>query len=52
MSEAIGSAWENLGNALTGGLFAPIGEAAYGIGEKITTAFVNVFNGIFGEKQY
>lgn len=52
LSQAIGSAGENLGNALTGGLFAPIGAAAYGVGEKITTTFVNLFNGIFGGKQY
>ncbi len=52
LSEAIGSAGENLGNALTFGLFSPIGKAAYGIGETITTSFVNLFNGIFGGKNY
>jgi hypothetical protein len=52
LSAAIGSAGEKLGNAATFGLFAPIGKAAYGIGEVITTGFVNLFNGIFGGKRY
>ncbi|MPV59419.1 hypothetical protein CFB46_20475 [Burkholderia sp. HI2761] len=52
LSEAVGSAGESIGNTLTFGLFSPIGKAAYGIGEAITTLFVNLGNGIFGGKHY
>lgn len=57
LSAAIGSAGESIGNAATFGLFAPIGKAAYGLGEVLTTGVVNIGNsllGLFGikAKQY
>ena len=52
VSEAVGTAGETVGNALTGGLFAPLGSAAYSLGETLTTALVNVGNSLIGGQQY
>ncbi|MGO4339803.1 hypothetical protein AB4037_33455 [Labrys sp. KB_33_2] len=48
----LGKLAENVANAGTFGLFAPVLSAAYNVGEAITTPVVNIFNAIFGGKQY
>ncbi|HEF5871057.1 TPA: hypothetical protein SAY52_001644 [Burkholderia cenocepacia] len=47
-----GSTAESIGNALTFGIFAAPVKQAYNIGETITTAAVNLLDGLFGGPIY
>lgn len=44
--EIAGKGAETIGNTLTFGLLSPIGSAAYGVGEVLTTAAVNLGNSL------
>lgn len=46
LSATVGQVGETLGNVLTLGLGAPIGQFAYNVGEVLTTAVVNLGNGL------
>ncbi|AIP19917.1 hypothetical protein BFR06_25315 [Burkholderia pseudomallei] len=44
--EIAGKGAETIGNTLTFGLLSPISSAAYGVGEVLTTAAVNLGNSL------
>ena len=52
LSAGLGKAAEDIANAVTFGIFKPILNAAYNLGEAITTPVVNILNGIFGGNRY